>query len=186
MGKNLKYVADFEFPSDCGFSGSSGKTMVKGYARGGAATPAPVKAAVHKHERAMHAGQPPTKLAKGGEVERDIAVRALAGSGAISEKERRALLEAKSKKRSPTIDEVRSVFGSGAISEKERAVLRDTMKGEGYAKGGMAKRPPMPPTQAAAGMARKPAMPMQAKRRSVPVAPAGPMIGMKKGGSAKC
>jgi hypothetical protein len=116
MGKNLKYVADFEFPSDCGFSGSSGKTMVKGYARGGAATPAPVKAAVHKHERAMHAGQPPTKLAKGG----------------------------------------------------------------------MAKRPPMPPTQAAAGMARKPAMPMQAKRRSVPVAPAGPMIGMKKGGSAKC
>jgi hypothetical protein len=113
VGKNLKYVADFDFPSDCGFSGSAGKTMVKGYARGGAATPAPVKAAVHKHERAMHAGQPPTKLAKGG----------------------------------------------------------------------MAKRPPMP-MQAAAGLARKPAMPP--KRRSVPVAPAGPMIGMKKGGSAKC
>lgn len=36
MGKSLKYVSEFEFPSDKGYSGSSGKTMVKGYARGGA------------------------------------------------------------------------------------------------------------------------------------------------------
>lgn len=39
MGKSLKYVSDFSFPSECGFSGSAGKTMVKGYARGGAVTP---------------------------------------------------------------------------------------------------------------------------------------------------
>ena len=39
MGKSFKYVSDFEFPSDCGFSGSAGKTMVKGYARGGKVTP---------------------------------------------------------------------------------------------------------------------------------------------------
>ena len=35
MGKSLKYVSDFDFPSECGFSGSAGKTMVKAYARGG-------------------------------------------------------------------------------------------------------------------------------------------------------
>lgn len=34
MGKSLKY-GEFEFPSDKGYSGSAGKTMVKGYARGG-------------------------------------------------------------------------------------------------------------------------------------------------------
>lgn len=38
MGKSLKY-GEFKFPSECGFSGSAGKTMVKGYARGGACTP---------------------------------------------------------------------------------------------------------------------------------------------------
>jgi hypothetical protein len=73
MGKSLKYVSDFEFPSDCGFSGSAGKTMVKSYARGGkvndmAQDKAMVKTAVHKHEKAKHAGQPLTKLAKGGGV----------------------------------------------------------------------------------------------------------------------
>jgi hypothetical protein len=36
MGKTLKYVSEFSFPSDKGYSGSAGKTMVKGYARGGA------------------------------------------------------------------------------------------------------------------------------------------------------
>lgn len=35
MGKKLQYVSDFAFPSDCGFSGSAGQQMIKGYARGG-------------------------------------------------------------------------------------------------------------------------------------------------------
>jgi hypothetical protein len=35
MGKSFKYVSDFEFPSDRGFSGSAGQQMVKGYSRGG-------------------------------------------------------------------------------------------------------------------------------------------------------
>ena len=35
MGKKLQYVSDFSFPSDCGFSGSAGQQMIKGYARGG-------------------------------------------------------------------------------------------------------------------------------------------------------
>ncbi len=36
MSKSLKYVSEFKFPSEFGFGGSAGKTMVKGYARGGA------------------------------------------------------------------------------------------------------------------------------------------------------
>lgn len=35
MGKSFKYVTDFEFPTEHGYSGSAGKTMVKGYSRGG-------------------------------------------------------------------------------------------------------------------------------------------------------
>jgi len=39
MGKTLKYVSEFSFPSDKGYSGSAGKQMVKGYARGGSCGP---------------------------------------------------------------------------------------------------------------------------------------------------
>ena len=35
MGSGLKY-GEFEFPTECGFSGSAGKSEVKGYMRGGA------------------------------------------------------------------------------------------------------------------------------------------------------
>ena len=36
MGNSLKY-GELKFPSECGFSGSAGKTQVRGYARGGMA-----------------------------------------------------------------------------------------------------------------------------------------------------
>ena len=70
MSKSFKYVSDFEFPSEAGYTGSAGKTMVRGYARGGKADTAQdkamVKAAVHKHEKSMHKGEPLTKLSHGG------------------------------------------------------------------------------------------------------------------------
>jgi hypothetical protein len=85
MSKSLKYVSDFQFPSECGFTGSTGKTMVKGYARGGhadvakdkamissamkkdmAQDKAMMKTAVQKHEKSLHKGEPLTKMAKGG------------------------------------------------------------------------------------------------------------------------
>jgi hypothetical protein len=75
MSKSLRYVKDFEFPSEFGFSGSAGKQQVKGYARGGKAhgdamqDRKMVKAAVRKHEKAQHPGEPLTKLEKGGEIE---------------------------------------------------------------------------------------------------------------------
>lgn len=72
MGKTLQYVKEFDFGPQ--------KTYVKGYARGGKAAScyaeggkadiaqdkAMIKAAVHKHEKGMHPGKPPTKLARGG------------------------------------------------------------------------------------------------------------------------
>ena len=39
MGKTLKYVSEFSFPADKGYSGSAGKQAVKGYARGGSCGP---------------------------------------------------------------------------------------------------------------------------------------------------
>lgn len=67
MSKSYRIVKEFEFPSDKGFSGSSGKVMVKGYARGGAVC-AGAKKAVHKHEAKMHPGEAITKMAHGGAV----------------------------------------------------------------------------------------------------------------------
>jgi hypothetical protein len=79
MSKSLKYVSDFQFPSECGFTGSTGKTMVKGYARGGKADMAQdkamIKTAVHKHEKSMHKGEPLTKMAMGGAAKAKDAVR---------------------------------------------------------------------------------------------------------------
>ena len=75
MGKTLKYVKDFDFNPDFGFSGSAkGGACKAKYAEGGAADlkqdKAMIKAAVHKHERAQHPGQPLTKLKKGGILEK--------------------------------------------------------------------------------------------------------------------
>ncbi len=56
MGKTLKYVSEFSFPSDKGYSGSSGQQMVKGYARGGSCDMA-------------KGGMKPMKKADGGAVD---------------------------------------------------------------------------------------------------------------------
>ena len=81
MGKTLKYVKDFEFSSAGKAVGlckggmakkgyAEGGSVKKGYAESGMADmkqdKAMVKAAVHKHEKALHKGEPLTKLAKGG------------------------------------------------------------------------------------------------------------------------
>lgn len=43
MSKSFKYVSDFSFPAECGFTGSAGQQMVKGYARGGKVAKAEAK-----------------------------------------------------------------------------------------------------------------------------------------------
>ena len=76
MSKSFKYVKEFEFPREAGYTGSAGQQMVKGYARGGktdaAQDKAMVKSAVHKHEKSMHKGEPLTKLAHGGKIKDTI------------------------------------------------------------------------------------------------------------------
>lgn len=58
------YVKEFDFGPQ--------KTYVKGYARGGRANVdaaqdrALVRSAVHRHEKALHPGEPQTRLARGG------------------------------------------------------------------------------------------------------------------------
>ena len=71
MSKTLKYVKDFDFSSAGKTVGLCGGGMAKKrYAEGGKADlaqdKAMVRTAVHKHERALHKGEPLTKLAKGG------------------------------------------------------------------------------------------------------------------------
>lgn len=48
MSKSFKYVSEFKFPSECGFTGSTGKTEVKAYMRGGVVRKAPLDAKVPK------------------------------------------------------------------------------------------------------------------------------------------
>lgn len=92
-----KYVKDFEFPEQAGFSGSSGKVMVKGYARGGKAMcgggrykeggeagksdlaqdKALIKKAFKQHDEQEHKGGKGTelKLKKGGVLEKETGER---------------------------------------------------------------------------------------------------------------
>lgn len=67
MAKGPKYVEEFDFGPQ--------KVHVRPYCRGGAVkmseggkVPPVVKAAVHKHESAMHPGKPKTALKCGGKV----------------------------------------------------------------------------------------------------------------------
>lgn len=56
MAKGPKY-GEFDFPSDFGFNGSSGKTMVKGYARGGSKKQAKVEKVMHEFGKGeLHSG----------------------------------------------------------------------------------------------------------------------------------
>jgi hypothetical protein len=68
------YVKEFDFGGKKAPSGKASGGAVKKYAEGGkvhsdaAMDKKSVKTAVHKHEKAMHKGEPLTKLAKGGKV----------------------------------------------------------------------------------------------------------------------
>ena len=68
-GGGLKYVKDFDFPSDQGFTGSAGQSQVKGYMRGGAVSR-------NKPNKSRKRAKGTTKAAMGGFMgpEREIAV----------------------------------------------------------------------------------------------------------------
>lgn len=94
MGKSLKYVKEFDFSSAGKTVGYCGGGMAKkGYAEGGKADiaqdKAMIKSAVHKHEKAMHKGEPLTKLARGGKAPevRSMAKREMMATPTMEKKE---------------------------------------------------------------------------------------------------
>ena len=80
MGKSLKYVKEFDFSTAGKMQGDAyckGGRAHKAYAEGGKVDKADmaqdkrmIAAAVHKHERAQHPGEPLTKLKRGGILEK--------------------------------------------------------------------------------------------------------------------
>lgn len=147
----------------------------KGYAEGGkvhsdvAMDKKMVKEAVHKHEKAMHKGEPLTKLAKGGKVQ----APGFVGQTMIKDTSKLGIKGNKN---------------PGIKGSKPVAPNLPTLK---LAKGGQAKMPrmeamdkremAMTPTmrREAAMTSRKVEAPA---RKMVPVAPREPMLAMKSGG----
>jgi hypothetical protein len=177
-----KYVKEFDFGTK-GKDGSvkyamGGKVSGKGgacYAEGGkvhsdvAMDKKVVAKAVHKHEKAMHKGEPLTKLAKGGKVE---------APGFVGQ----TMLKDTSKLG------IKGNKNPGIKGSKPVAPDLPTLK---LAKGGQAKMPRMEAMDkremAATPTMRREAMETRRKvegpaRRMVPVAPKEPMLAMKSGG----
>lgn len=166
MGKTLKYVKEFDFGPQ--------KTYVKAYARGGKSCyeeggaadikqdKAMIKAAVHKHEKSMHTGEPLTKLKRGG-----MACYAKGGKAVVEKEtgERYSSREAMvrhERKETPQMERE---------EHTARRVARDSAPSGG---------PGMRRTRGALGII---ANKNPGERRGVPVAPDLPMISpMKKGG----
>lgn len=181
-----KYVKEFDFGTK-GKDGSVKYSMggkVGGYAKGGACKGYAeggkvhsdvamdkkiVKEAVHKHEKAMHKGEPLTKLAKGGKVQ----APGFVGQTMIKDTSKLGIKGNKN---------------PGIKGSKPVAPNLPTLK---LAKGGQAKMPrmeamdkremAMTPTmrREAAMTSRKVEAPA---RKMVPVAPREPMLAMKSGG----
>lgn len=163
MGKTLKYVKEFEFPSDKGYSASSGQTMVKGYARGGSCGMA-------------KGGMKPMKKADGGAVDdprQPLMNRTLREYIDTINAER--AMEMADRMRNPTEGEMRAMMRAAArqpISQglrspraeiaRERALLGENA---GYKKGGMAKGGNMDRLKGVIGNERSEMARVEAKQR---------------------
>jgi len=189
MGKTLKYVSEFSFPSDKGYSGSAGKQMVKGYARGGSCGYA-------------KGGMKPMKKADGGAVddprrplmdrttrelidainaerrtmERSREALPFAISGAELEmmmSDPRVVMRLADMTRGPMSDAERMALlrpARGGISQGMRSPRAEmarerALMGEGYKKGGMAKGGKMDRLKGVTGNERKEMTRVEAKQR---------------------
>ena len=155
MGKTLKYVSEFTFPSDKGYSGSAGKQMVKGYARGGSC--GPMKKA---DGGAVDDPRRPLMDRKLGEyidaINRERAMEM--ADREMSNAERAAMLRAATRR---SISQgLRSPMAEMA---RERALLGENA---GYKKGGMAKGGKMDRLKDVIGNERKEIARVEAKQRN--------------------
>lgn len=150
MGKTLKYVKDFEFPADKGYSGSAGQQMVKGYARGGSCGPMKkadggiVERESVRFIPAADAGKFMRALGRG---TLPSMVRGIARDMALSDFEeegRRALDESRAERASRLMGEKspRVMRSQGLRSPVAEMAREEAM--EGYKKGGMAMRKQYP------------------------------------------
>jgi hypothetical protein len=161
MGKTLKYVSEFSFPSDKGYSGSAGKQMVKGYARGGSCGPMKKAdgGAVDDPRRPM--------------IDRTIPelIDAINSERAMEMAERMSAERAMQLMR-PSRRMSQGLRSPRAEMARERAIMgQDT----GYAKGGMAMRKQYPTNNG---------KPMISGPKAAP-APKADMLYSKKENSAK-
>jgi hypothetical protein len=155
MGKTLKYVSEFSFPADKGYSGSAGQQTVKGYARGGSCATPMKKAEGGMIERESVRFIPLSDSAKFskaiGRGSLPSMIRGVARDMALSDFEeegRRALDEARAARASQLTGErapprARSQGLRSPVAEmaRERALMGEDA---GYKKGGMAMRKQYP------------------------------------------
>lgn len=147
MGKTLKYVKDFEFPSDKGYSASSGQTMVKGYARGGSCGP--------------------MKKADGGAVDdprRPLMDRTL-GEYIDAINRERAMEMTNAERAAMLRAATRRSISQGMRSPVAEMARERALMGEGYKKGGMAKGGKMDRLKGVIGNERSEMARVEAKQR---------------------
>lgn len=176
MGKTLKYVSEFTFPSDKGYSGSAGQQMVKGYARGGSCGPMKKAdgGAVDNPRRPLMERTLPEYI---DEINREREMADRMKAQRAMEMADRMMAETETgpetgQYRRPRLLRSQGLRSPRAEMARERAIMgQDT----GYAKGGMAMRKQYPTNNG---------KPMISGPKAAP-APKADMLYSKKENSAK-
>lgn len=191
----LKYVKEFDFPSDAGFTGSAGKQMVRGYARGGQpAGQAKVgkvmgefgKGKLHSGSKAGPLVKNPKQavaiaLSEARKAGAKIPVKRAEGGPAKDEKPKSAYLKPETEQAKKAREE-----RAQALMERAEKNADKLARGPGYEEGGKVKPAVMPGRSGSApdnrpvntGLAR--AAEMSGRTMPVTGRPA-----MKKGGKVK-
>jgi len=187
----IKYVKDFSFPPSAGFSGSAGKQMVKGYARGGQpkaqAKVGKVMGEYGKGE--LHSGSKSGPLVKNPKQAIAIALSEARKAGAkmpVKKAEGGTVKEPKSaypKIETPTQKKAREQQAQD-VMERASKHADELAKGPGYEGGGRVKPAVMPGKSGTAGRPESTGLDRAAEMSGR----AMPTIGrpaMKKGGKVK-
>lgn len=170
-----KVVKDFEFPESFGFSGSSGKTMVRAYARGGKAKSDKVgKVMGEFKDGTLHSG-------KNGPVVKN---RKQAIAIALSEAERAKKGHAKGGRvHEDRAEDVKLIREEIKKWEEKEDREEEKDDGEEMKRGGKIRKKKR--KQREIPIVRVPPPMTAPNARAVPVFSPEPLVGMKRGGKAK-
>lgn len=181
------YVKEFDF-------GTKDKSGSVKYAMGGGVKAdmkqdkTMVKAAVHKHEKALHKGEPLTKLAKGGKVQAPgfIGQTMIKDTSKLGIKDNKNPGVNRSKPVAPNLPTMKLAKG-GAVIERgtgerypsRRSMMKhESMETPAMQKSEVTQRELVRPGLPTPDVIRNPGM----GRKSVPVASSQPLVALKKGG----